>query len=196
MGARCVLLATALLILAPAAAADELARTQRRAALLLVKVLSYDYTLASRCRGSLRIGVLYRSDLAPSVAGAHAMHTAFSRLGEEGLTVQRLAIRASLIPFQRPAEAVDRARRAGVNALYLAPGVPGDAIPALLALARAGRWSTLATEAAHVRLGVAVGAVQEERAFRILINSRAAALEGSKLSAEIFKVARIVQERP
>lgn len=165
---------------------------RRREALLLLKVLSYDYTLAARCRSALRVGVVYRVDLPSSVTAGHALHNALGRLAEERFTVQRLAVQLTLVPFRGQEDAAARARRAGLCALLLAPGVPEAHLPPLLALARAERWNTLSVQAAHTRAGVAVAVVQQGHAFRVLVNRRAAELQGSRFAAQLFKVAQAV----
>jgi hypothetical protein len=190
-----ILVALAAIVMGPRASLAQNAAARERQALLLIKVLSYDYALASRCGGALRVGIAYRADDQTSVAAGHEMFAALGRLAEQGFTVQRLPVRVSLLPVRDVADAAPSARRAGINALYIARGVPAPALGALLELARAVKWPTLSGLATHVQQGVAVGAVQRDGAFRILINRDAAVQQGSRFSAQIFKVAETVTGR-
>jgi hypothetical protein len=70
--------------------------------------------------------------------------------------------------------------------------VPEQGLAPLLALARAERWNTLSVRAEPLRAGVAVAVVQQGHAFRVLVNRRAAELQGSRFAAQLFKVAQAV----
>jgi hypothetical protein len=152
---------------------------------LLAKILSFDEARAP-AGGPLVLGVVYQSRNRVS-AGTGA--DVLARLGELG------GFRVVAIDLDETPDLAAALQRAGAQALYVAPL---RAVPlARLALAtRECQVVTLTGVPSYVDDGLAVGIDLSGQRPHVVINLPAARAEGARFSAQLLKLARLVERDP
>lgn len=160
-----------------------------RQALLLLKVLSYDYRLPQRAKKTVQILVLYRPEERASRQAGDSLLRALQALS--GYTVHRLPVRATLVAYRGTAALDAQLAPLQASVIYLAPGLDA-ALPDILALTRKRSLVPVTGLRSYVVSGVPVGAILAGSLPRIAINQRAAQLHGMQLSSQLFKVAELV----
>ncbi|MFT3914029.1 MAG: YfiR/HmsC family protein [Anaeromyxobacteraceae bacterium] len=155
-------------------------------ALLLLRVLGYDRTLADRCGDEVIVAVGWSAgDEDARDALVEALRSAAARFQVAGHRVRAVPLRLG------PPEPAQRAREAHACVLVLAGPTPGD--PAALGReAAAARLLTVADERAGVAQGLALGFVRVDGRARVLVNVAAARAAGAELDAALFTVAEAV----
>lgn len=187
--ARGILTSVALtLLLAGPVRAQEDARRQ---AALVLRILSYDRTLAQRARQRVTILVAYRANHSGSDAERRRITEALNAIGQR-TTVARLPARAVAVPYTNRAALVQSARTESAAALYVCQGL-GDSVADISGAAREARMLSLSSDAQAVRRGLGVGMVANGSSTQLLVNLRAVEAEGARLDAAVLRLAEVIR---
>lgn len=184
-------LLTAFVFSSSVAAADARLPADREA-LLLLKVLSYDYQLKRHRSSHLRVGIVYRRDRQGSKQTAQSMLTAFRKLHR--MTLQGMPVDAFLLPYRGPNRLDQEVRGNRVTTLYTASGLSPAELSAVAEIGRAHKLGTVSGVSSHVSHGIAVAVDRQGNHPQIFISRSAATAQGIEFSAQIFKVARSPQD--
>jgi|GEM_PF-1257762 len=173
----------------PAGAEDKRLPVKTRVAILL-KALTYDHNLKSRCSGELRIGVvgLAGNDTSMSIA-SDAYREIKSKSGKK---VSGLSIKTIQITATAPADIKAEVTSKQLNTLYFAPGLE-PMMNATLKLARKKKILALSGESGHAQSGGAIIVVMGDKKLKILVNTEAATQQGAALDARLLRLAEVIQ---
>jgi len=178
-----------LLLSAPALAQDKRLPVKTRVAILL-KALTYDHNLKTRCTGGLRIGVvgLAGNDTSMSIAG----ETYNEINSKRDKKVSGLSISAIQITASSAADITSAVTDSKLNNLYFATGLE-PMIEGVLKLSRKRKILTMSGESGHSQSGVAIIVVMRDKKPKILVNTEAASQQGAALDARLLRLAEVIQ---
>lgn len=150
---------------------------------ILLKGLSYDRSLATRGGGTLRIAVIYTGD---GRADAEAVALLLAAAGPAGKAT------ATAIPFASVAQLMATLEKEGATALFIHRSAVAM-ITSVTQVSRGRKLPTLAHDAAMVDRGVALGVRGSGPSARLVVNLRAAKVEGMDLPAAVLATATVIQ---
>ena len=178
-----------LLLSAPALAQYKRLPVKTRVAILL-KALTYDHNLKTRCTGGLRIGVvgLAGNDTSMSIAG----ETYNEINSKRDKKVSGLSISAIQITASSAADITSAVTDSKLNNLYFATGLE-PMIEGVLKLSRKRKILTMSGESGHSQSGVAIIVVMRDKKPKILVNTEAASQQGAALDARLLRLAEVIQ---
>jgi TonB family protein len=182
---------TALLLLGPfrAEAQDQRLPVKTRVAILL-KALTYDHNLKTRCPEGLRIGVI---GMAGNEASLSVANETLAEIRENsGIKVSGLTISAELIAASALSDIKGAVASKRLNILYISPGLD-PMLDSISRMAVKKKILTLSGEASHAQSGAAITAVLREQKPKILVNTEAATQQGATLDARLLRLAEVVQ---
>jgi len=157
---------------------------------LIAKMLTYDRALPQRAGDTIHFAVVFQQDFPESRELALDLlrtfaHPAFANIGNLPVVFHK-------IMYEDSEQLRAELREHGVHIIYLAPLRAAD--PALLI--RSARFAGAATVTplrAYVREGAALGVILREGRPHLLVNMKAARLQGMDLSAQLLKLAEIIE---
>jgi hypothetical protein len=155
---------------------------------LFLKVLSFDRQLSARVGPELVVGIVYQSGYRTST---NAKNDAVRALNDVRTTPDGRAVRAVAIDIDRES-LTDAVARTRLTMLYVAP-LRGYDLANVCAAARTAQATTVTGVARYATQGLAVSVRLEGDRPRLLVNVDAAKSEGAEFSAELLKLAKIVQ---
>lgn len=170
-------------------AGDKRLPVKTRVAILL-KALTYDHNLKTRCSGGLRIGVVGMADNDASLKVAN--ETLKEIKAKSTIKVSGLKISAELIIASAPADITNAVTAKKLNILYLSPHLKPMLNP-IFKMARKKKILVLSGESGHARSGAAITAVMRETKPKILVNTESATGQGAALDARLLRLAEVVQ---
>jgi hypothetical protein len=184
--------ATAVVFLLAMVCAIPLARADRvdgkLEAAVHLKVLGYDRGLKKRGNPSkIVIGVLYK-DGGESERVEKEMVGAFRDMAKQ-LKIQGLPVDVVAIPYKPDTLAADLAN-AGVNIIYVSPGLEGERARIHAAAAARGA-PTICSDRELVKQGIAIGVFLKDKKAAIAVNIKAARELGMDLDSALFSVAEV-----
>ncbi len=150
---------------------------------ILLKGLSYDRASATRGGGALRIAVVHAAD---GRADAEALALLLAAAGPGGKAT------AIAIPFTSVAQLMATLEKEGATALFVHRSAL-SIIASLTQVSRGRKIPTLAHEATMVDRGVALGVRGSGASARLVVNLRAAKVEGMDLPAALLATATVIQ---
>lgn len=154
---------------------------------LFLKVMSFDRAAGGRVGRSLVIAVVYQSrNRASASAKDEAMHALYA-LPQSAERVKRRGVAIDL-DSEPLATALKRER---ADVIYVTP-LRGEDIPEIAAAAAEIGATTWTGVPRYVSQGLAVGVRRERDRPRIMINMKAARLQGCDFSAELLKLALLI----
>jgi hypothetical protein len=155
---------------------------------LFLKVLAFDRQLHARAGAEVVLGVVFQSGNRASVNARDEVMRAISSVRDsvDGLPVRAVAIDLDKEPL---AGALTRNR---VTVMYVAPLRAID-IAAVAAEARTAHVTTMTGVPDYVGRGLAVSVRLQGDRPKLLVNLNASRLEGADLSAELLKLAVVIQ---
>lgn len=179
-----------ILFLSVSATADEIEVPIETQAAILVKILSFDRSLAEHPGEPLRIGVLYQ----PRVRTSRVVFEAFrDALGNaERTLVAGRVIQVVPIAVENEADVRSQLSVAPIQVLYVTPlrAVP---VSAIVELTRRRSIVSFSGVRSYVNEGISVGLHSRGQKPEIVINIAANRAEGADFGAQLLKMARIVQ---
>jgi hypothetical protein len=168
---------------APAARAQEVSVPVRVQVPLLLRIMTFDRNLPARSSGDLRIAVLYQSRNRTSQVIADEVARAIgSTPGAEavGIDLDNIAdLRTVLVQ--------SRAR-----VLYVSP-LRGIDIGSIVRVSRETGVTTITGVPRYVDEGIAIGLDLKADRPEIIVNLEGARAEGADFTAQLLKLARVVQ---
>lgn len=169
------------------ARADEAADKQ---ALVLLRLLAYDRQLARKARRTVVVAVV-RDDRDPASRRSAGAMAGALRSGARAVTV--IGKPVTVVEIAAGPLLGDRLRDLEVDAMFLASGLEAE-LPEVTRAARARPCLTFGDASAYMRRGVAIvlGTDQRLRRITISVDLEAARGQGAHLSAELFRVAKVV----
>ena len=173
----------------PAGAQDKRLPVKTRVAILL-KALTYDHNLKTRCSGGLRIGVIGLAENETSISIATETYKEIR--SKSSKKVSGLGISATQITATSAADIVSAVKSNKLNNLYFAPGLE-PMMNVALKLSRKKKILTLSGESGHAQSGVAIIVVMRDKKPRILVNTEAATQQGAALDARLLRLAEVIQ---
>ena len=164
-----------------ALAADEVPAPLQVA--ILLKVLIYDRTLATRAKDGLRLGVVYTgSDASRASRDRFVRSFNESSRSVAGNTVDLREV--TLESLERDAQ--------GIDVLYVCDGVKVDRV---LEIAKRTGMITFAPDQEAVESGVVIGLVPRSGKPKLLINVPASITAGMQLDPQILRLAELVKSK-
>jgi len=171
------------------------APSEHRSAIVLLRAVAYDSALSESSGTGYNLAVLFAPDDTASKTSAERMHQAFRQFSRA--TIQGRRFKTMLLPFSSNHELRREIMRAGLDALYVSPGLDSQ-LGEISAMAREMMVSTLAGKETYVDApggGVSIAAVAGGKKLRLLIDLRQSRAEGQKLRAELLRLAEIKNQR-
>jgi hypothetical protein len=155
---------------------------------ILLKVLTFDRKLATRAPREAVVAVAFQGGNRASVVAKDA---ALRILRATPQLTEGVALRVVTVDLDDTT--LDAAHAAGpITHLYLTPLRATD-VREIATWARKAGITTMSGVTRHVESGLALGVGMRGGRPRILVNVEASRLEGAELSAELLKLAEIVQ---
>lgn len=182
-----------ILLAASSASAQEMVVPSAVQYQLFLKILSYDRHLIANMGAELVIGILYQS-------GFRASHRAMDEFQEAIRTTaqkdfEKVSIRAVPIDLDKVSDLEKALNDKKVSVIYLAP-LRAYEINAIAAISRAKKVVTLTGVPEYAEKGIAVGLGMKGESPEIIINLPAAREAGSDFSANLLKLARVIENQP
>lgn len=176
-------------LVAPKAAAEDMALAAELQVPLLLKILTYDRNFEAKAGKELAIGIVYDpADRSSATATDQIGSTLFKFSGK---TVKTLPLKYYTIEYTSPADLERFVKQRGISVLYVAPGNSKN-LASLLKLSQDLRLTSATGVPDYVRKGVAVGIGVVQDRPQILINLASAKAEGSDFDASLLRIATIL----
>ena len=182
---------TSVTLLAPLYAARAGSGEGARIAVML-RVLAYDRTLTSRMKGKIVIGVLAKKGAAETEPETLAINAALKQLTT--LTLQGLPLGFTQLAFTNGRALSAELAAQAVNVLILCSSLESD-VEEILKVTRPASVTTLTVSEAIVRAGAAIGVINPAGGDKpkLVVNMKAARVEGLHLQAEVLHIAQIIE---
>ena len=181
-----LLSAALVLLLLPAVIGAQEAVPVDKQADLLLKAMGYDRSLKTRAPEGIRILVVHQG--AAEAAGQIA--AAFTAAGAS--KVKGLTVAASAGEFKDVKDLLQKADAGEFNVLFVDPSAKG-ALSSLQQVTRGKKLLSLGGNEDLVRQGLSMGAYLKKGVPRLIINQRAAKVEGLDLAPAIKLIATTIK---
>lgn len=192
---RCISLAFSILLLvsgvlgASSALAGQLDAGQRMK--ILLRALAYDRGLEGRAAGDkVVVKVLFNAGDGASAAEKDAVLSALQQLSSA--KINGLELSADSLSYQGPAALQTGLTSGRVAALYVCAGLKGK-LKEITGVTRAAKVATLSGSKAYAETGVAISAIEQAGAGKIIVNLPSAKAEGLKLDAALLRLATVLR---
>lgn len=150
---------------------------------ILVKVLVYDRTIATRARDGLKVGVVFDPDRESSTRARDEFTRAFNE------TPRKVGDKLVLELVEISQGKLD-AEAAGLDILYVADGAN---VAKVVEIAKKHRLITFASDRTAVEDGVVLGVVPRGDKPKLLINVGASVSSGMELDPSVLRLAELVR---
>ena len=162
---------------------------------IMVKILNFDRRLSERLDGRLAVGVLYQGRYRTSANVGGEVCSALMGLPQAALgALESLQMTCIAIDLDETPDLAAALRRERIQVLYVSP-LRAYRVEDVVAMARAGRITTLTGVPRYVENGCAIGVDMKGDRPEILINLAASRAEGAELNAQLLKLARVVGQQ-
>jgi len=181
----------ALSLLMPSiAAAQEMPVRVRDQFPILLKALTFDRSLSTRCADTLVIGILYQSRFRQSEDAKKE----FMSIGQEIASSRAEEIPVRFVPIDLSLGTILHAEILAhrVNTLYVTP-LRGTDLKRVIEATRKSKVLTLTGISAYVDSGLSIGVESKDRQPSLVINRRAYRAEGADLDSQLLEIARIIR---
>ncbi len=178
--------ALVVLLMLPAVIGAQDAIPADKQANLLLKALGYDRALKNRVPEGIRILVVHQG--AAETAGKTA--AAFTTAGAS--KVKGLAVTAFVAEFKNVKDLLQKADAGEFNVLFVDPSAKG-ALSSLQQVTRGKKLLSLGGNADLVKQGLSMGTHLKKGVPRLIINQRAAKVEGLDLAPAIKLIATTIK---
>jgi len=154
-----------------------------------VRVISHDRNFEKRFRGKVKVGVLFRETDAASKAMGDLMVRELRAVdpyvfGDHGLEVAAIELDAD-------ASVAEAISAKGSRVVFVCVGLD-DVLPEVVALARSKRVFTIGATVEYVTEGLSFAVEVVNGKPKVVINLAASRAEGTKFTAQLLKLARLV----
>jgi hypothetical protein len=161
-------------------------------AALLMRILAYDRSLATRAGAEVTVAVIAREGTPESESGQAELAAALNELAKT-TSVSGLKVRAIRVSYSTPEKLEATLGSENASAAYVTAGMT-DALDALIAISRKKRILTFSAAEAYVLAGISLGFVRRDSKAAILVNLPAVKSEGANLDAALLKIAEVVKK--
>jgi len=159
-------------------------------AIFLARVIAYDANLKERAGAAVNIAVLAKKGDKESEKMADLLVKAFTPI--ETATLLGLPVRISRLSFVGR-DGLDKAvREGGIDTLYVCSGLDAN-LADIKAVARARKALTMASQEAHLKLGLSLGVFDLDGRNTIIVNLEANREEGVAFGPELLRLATVVR---
>lgn len=165
----------------PAAAAEQVPAPLQVA--ILVKVLVYDRTIATRSRDGLKLGVVFDPDRESSVKARDEFIKAFNETPRK--VGEKITIELVQVPQSKLADEAEK-----LDIVYVADGAD---VSNVVDIAKKQHLITFASERSAVESGVVLGLVPRGDKPKLLINVGASVASGMELDPQVLRLAELVR---
>jgi hypothetical protein len=156
--------------------------------LIALRILAYDYTLARRAGGTVRIGIVH-GEGAPSTACRTRMRGAVKavvgRVVVSGMQIDVAALEAAQISGEE-------LTRRKISVLYVCRGVDAS-VAQIVRAARAAHALTVTDQLDYLERGVSIALTKDAARVGISINLAAAGAEGTKFNSQFLRQTKVVK---
>ena len=153
---------------------------------ILLKAVSFDRNLKKRSGKGIHIGVVHKG--AATSAGAQAK--ALTAAGSKG--VKGLSVKATAVEFTSVKKMLDLLESQGLNILFVHPSA-ASAISSIQQVTRGKKILSLAGNRQLVEQGFSLGAFMRKGVPRLVVNEKAAKVEGLDLEPAIRLISTFVK---
>ena len=181
---RLWLVVLAILLLLPAELVPQGAVAPEKQADLLFKALGYDRNLKKRAPEGIRIAVVHQDAAAAQIVAA------FNKVG--AANVKGLPVVAMALEFKDVKTLLDKANAGEFDMLYIDVSARG-ALSSLQQVTRGKKLLSLGGNGELVKQGLAMGVYLDKGSPRLIINRRAAKIEGLDLVPAIELIATTIK---
>lgn len=171
------------LTLSTASAAEQVPAPLQVA--ILVKILVYDRTIATRSRDGLKVGVVFDPDRESSTQARDEFTKAFNE------TPRKVGDKIILELVELSQDKLD-AEAATLDVIYVADGAD---VAKVVEIAKKHRLITFASDRTAVEDGVVLGLVPRGDKPKLLINVGASVSSGMELDPSVLRLAELVRSR-
>jgi hypothetical protein len=159
-------------------------------AVFLARIIAYDGNLKERAAGAVNIGILSRKGDKASEQMAESIIKAFAPL--ELATLAGLPVKLTKISFVGH-DLLDKAvHDEHINTIYVCEGLDAN-LSDITGVARSRKALTIASQQAHLKLGLSLGVFEVEGKNTILVNLEASREEGVAFGPELLRLATVVR---
>jgi hypothetical protein len=180
-----VTLATLTVAVSPPLWAQDEVPTARLAEILL-KAVSHDRNLKKRSKSGIHIGVVHKG----AAKAAAAQAAAFDTAGSDG--VKGLSVKATVVEFSSVKKMLEQLESQGLNILFVHPSA-SSAISSIQQVTRGKKVLSLAGNRQLVEQGFSLGAFMRKGAPRLVVNQKAAKVEGLDLEPAIKLISTFIK---
>lgn len=156
--------------------------------LIALRILAYDYTLARRAGGTVRIGIVHGEGQASTGCRTKmrsAVKALVGRVVVSGMQIDVTALEAA----QVSGEELSRRK---ISVVYVCRGVEAD-VAAIVRAARAAHALTFTDQLDYLERGVSIALTQDAARVGISINLVAASAEGTKFNSQFLRQTKVVK---
>jgi len=153
---------------------------------VLLKVLASDRNLKVRSGDQINIAVLHKNN----DAGAAEIAAAFQKAGAGAIA--GLPVSAASVPFASAAALMKQIASDGINVIYVDASLV-KALSSVTQVTRGKKIPSLCGSRDLLEKGLSIGVYESGATAKILINLRAAKVEGMKLKAEMLSIAEVIK---
>ena len=157
---------------------------------ILLRALAYDRDFKLRAGASVTVAIVFRREDLESVVAMKSMGDAFSKLAK--LTFMGLPMKAVTHAYTDAAALTAFAKTEGVDVLYICKVNP-KTVAEIITVSRSAKIATATSDTDYVRAGVSIGVTIKENVPRLLVNLPASKAEGLRLSADLMRIAEVIQ---
>lgn len=158
---------------------------------LIMKILTFDRSLAAQAEEKIVFGILYQSRFKQSF---NASEDIKRNIGENKLdNFEGITLEWKFIDLQSISDLRDAITSAKLSAVYIAPLRAVDIIK-IIELCRRNNINTFTGVPDYMNKGIAVGIGLRNNKPEIIINLSAAKAEHSDYSSQLLKLCRIIED--
>jgi hypothetical protein len=155
-----------------------------------LNVLSFDTGLKERATGdTLTLAIVHATDHSAKIAAENLANAVVELTGKKNITVHRKRVRVVLVPSSTDMPS----RLAGVNAIYVANGVPMDHVASIAAVGARGKLPTLCSSRENLEHGIAVAVVPKDKRPAIVVHLANAKASGMLIDSKFMRLVQVVK---
>lgn len=155
-----------------------------------LNVLSFDAGLKERVTGdTLTIAIVHATDHSAKIAAENFANAIAELVQKKNMTVHRKKLRVVLVPSGSDIAS----RLAGVNAVYVANGVPMDHVAAVASIGVRAKLPTLCSARENLAHGLAVAVIAKNNRPAIVVHLANAKQSGMLIDSKFMRLVEIVK---
>jgi hypothetical protein len=174
----------------PSAQAEDTAPVESKRAIILMRTLAYDNSIATRAGERVVLAVVYRKGDASSESHASETTKAFRHL--EAVKIAGLPFHVMMAAYAGPSGLEALIDHDGADVFLLGEGLAGE-ISAVRQLGRRRKVLTAGNSEDEVHAGLALAVVNDDNRLQVVLNLEESRKQGADFGADLMRVARLVK---